>query len=139
MPTNETQILFADDYVQVTLDPKRGLVTYKRTSRPYQSIDEMRAVHRNMAAPLVKLSPKGLVLLFDVRDAPPRNDANFEAEVTKAISEFLPGFRAHAFLVRSAVGRLQVRRLATSRGDSPSSVFSSEPEALAHLGLRDET
>ena len=134
-PTKGPEVLFADDYVEVTLDSARRLVRYKRSSRAFQSVEDMRTVHVNLAAPMKRVSTLAHVILFDVRDAPPRNDATFEAEVTRSISELLPGFRAHAFLVKSAVGRLQVRRLAASRGDSPSLVFSSESEALAHLGI----
>ena len=42
-------------------------------------------------------------------------------------------FRAHAFLVQTAVGSLQVRRLSVAPGVAPNRTFSNEPAALAYL------
>jgi hypothetical protein len=127
--------LFADDYVELTHDTARGLVRYRRTSRPFPSIDVMRAVHGKLSGTLPGATQRPLALLIDVRDAPPRNDAGFESEVTRSMSDFFAAFRARAFLVKSAVGKLQVRRIAASQGGSPGSVFSNESEALEFLGV----
>jgi hypothetical protein len=79
--------------------------------------------------------PTGLKLLIDVRDAPPRNDAAFEAVITRLLEAFIKRFSAHAFLVRSAVGRLQTQRLARQRGNEHPLVFDDEEDALRHLGV----
>lgn len=134
MTAQPLETVFADDYVVVSVDRERSVVRYTRSSRAFPSIDEVRAVHDGVARALAAVSSERLALLIDVREAPPRNDESFEREIAPRIARFVPGFRAHAFLVKSAAGRLQARRLATSSGDSPDAVFSSESEALAHLG-----
>jgi hypothetical protein len=72
---------------------------------------------------------------MDVREAPPRNDAEFEHEMMQRLEAFLPLFAAHAFIIKSAVGRLQTQRLARERGTSAPIMCTSEDEALHALGL----
>jgi hypothetical protein len=74
-----------------------------------------------------------LTLLLDVRDAPPRNDDEFEREIGRALEAFLPRFVAHATLVKSAAGLLQVRRIEKARGPSQRPVFEDEWAAIAYL------
>jgi hypothetical protein len=93
----------------------------------------MRASNEDVAASGAGLLRVSLTLLLDLRDAPPRNDEDFESEATKALARFAPGFKAHAFLVKTAVGRLQATRMTRDRGDT-AQVFVTEAEALAHLG-----
>lgn len=135
MASVDSRVLYSDEYVTVTLDSRIGLVRYSRSPTPYPSLDVMREHSEKTSAAFRSVSTGNLGLLVDIRAAPPRNDDAFEAEVTRALSGLVSRFRAHAFLVKSAVGKLQARRLATSRGDTPDSVFSDEAEALSHLGV----
>ncbi len=130
------RVLFADDHVTVAYDEAHGLVRYARTARPYATIDEMTASHEKLVAALPAFFSKtGLKLLVDVRQAPPRNDDAFEVQVTRLLVTFMQRFSAHAFLVKSAVGRLQTQRLARSRGEGAPSIFDDEAAALRHLGV----
>jgi hypothetical protein len=130
-----SRILFADDHVTVAYDEAHGLVRYTRSGKPYASIDEMTASHDKLVAALPPFFPtSGLKLLVDVRPAPPRNDEAFEAQVTRLLVTFIQRFSAHAFLVKSAVGRLQTQRLARDRGETHPAVFDDETAALRHLG-----
>lgn len=128
-----SRTLHADDYVTVTLDETRRVVHYRRSSAPFPSLEQLRAVNAELAAAVSRVAPESLSILIDVRDAPPRNDEAFEAEVTRAMGTVVSRFRAHAFLTKTAVGGLQIRRLTAARGVSPHVVFSDESEALAHL------
>ncbi len=130
-----SRVLFADAHVTVAYDEGRGLVRYARSTEPFGSIADMTASHDKLAAALPPFFPtSGLKLLIDVRQAPPRNDEAFEAQVTRLLVTFMQRFSAHAFLVKSAVGRLQTQRLARDRGDSHPAVFDDETAALRHLG-----
>jgi len=55
--------------------------------------------------------------------------------VTGLLETFVRRFSAHAFMVKSAVGRLQTQRLARTRGDTHPSVFDDERAALRYLGV----
>jgi hypothetical protein len=77
-----------------------------------------------------------LKLLLDLRAAPPRNDEDFEKEASRALGSFLPTFKAHAVLMKTAVGRLQAQRMTGPERSDRLSIFTSEPEALAHLGVK---
>jgi hypothetical protein len=130
-----SRVLFSDAHVTLALDEARGLVRYARTAEPYASIADMSAAHEKMAGALPPFLPTGLKLLIDVRAAPPRNDEAFESVVTRLLETFIKRFSAHAFLVKSAVGRLQTQRLARTRGDASPSVFDDERDALRYLGI----
>jgi hypothetical protein len=125
------RVLFTDDHVALTLDEEAGLVRYVRTRQRFPSMDVLRLVHEAIVSALPSGSQARLKLLIDVRAAPPRNDEAFEAEIARAFSGFLPRFAAHAVLVKSAAGRLQVQRLRGGRVG----VFETEADALRYLGI----
>ncbi len=128
------RVLFSDAHVTLTLDEESGLVRYVRSGERFPSLDVLRAVHEQIAAAAPIARRERLKLLLDVRQAPPRNDEAFEAEITRALVGFMPRFVAHAVLVKSAAGRLQSQRLARQRGDNMA-VFDEEADALRHLGV----
>ncbi|HEX3598039.1 MAG TPA: hypothetical protein VHU80_23175 [Polyangiaceae bacterium] len=127
------RIVFENAYVTATLQPDASLVRYVRSAMAYPSIEQVQKEHREMLHAMAALEPETLGLLIDLRVAPPRNDEAFESEVTRVVNPLLSRFRAHAFLVRTAVGTLQVRRLSTSNGIPPNNVFSDEAAAMAYL------
>jgi hypothetical protein len=77
--------------------------------------------------------PYGIKLLLDLRRAPPRNDDGFESIINGGIGPFVGRFGRHAVLVRTMVGKLQVKRLAVARGHEDANVFDDEAAALAYL------
>lgn len=125
--------VFSDAYVTVTHDPAAGLFVYTRSTTPYPSVDLFRAHHAALAQALAPLTTEKPSLLFDIRAATPRNDAAFESEVTRAIGTLLSHFARCAFLVRTAVGVLQLRRLAATNGLPPEAVFTDETAARSYL------
>ncbi len=129
-------LLHTDPYVNVTLDD--DIVRYTRSSTAYPSIDAVRACNQQIRVAFAAL-PKGtLAILVDVRNAPPRNDDAFEAEVLEALGALAEQFPVRATLVRTAVGKLQTQRLARARTDSVH-IFSDETAALAFLRAREPT
>jgi hypothetical protein len=131
-----SRVLHSDPHVTVSYDEALGLVRYVRSPVPYASMTEVRAGHGAVVAQVRKLTRAGLSLLVDVRAAPARNDPEFEAEIVHLFQELATKFTAHAILLKSAVGRLQTQRLSRERGAPTSPMFSTEEEALAHLGIR---
>ena len=130
-----SRVLFTDAHVALVFEEARGLLRYTRSREPFASVGDMSVTHEKMAQSLPAFFPTGLKLLIDVREAPPRNDDAFEAAVTRLLEGFIKRFSAHAFVVKSAVGRLQTQRLARTRGDEHPLVFEDEEEALRHLGV----
>jgi hypothetical protein len=130
------RVLFEDRFVSVTFDEGQHLVRYVRTREAYPAVDVMNASNAAIAQAVAWVPRGTLKLLLDLRDAPPRNDDDFENAASKALTGFVPTFRAHAVLMRTAVGRLQAQRMARRDGATPTHVFTTEAEALAHLGVK---
>jgi hypothetical protein len=128
--------LYSDAQVIITFDDDTGIVRYTRSREPYPSLEVIRALHVTINAEIAKLPQGQHSLLVDVRDAPPRNDNPFEAEITKAIGGAAPHFVRRAALVKSVVGSLQVKRIAKARGDDSFPTFSDEAEAIAFLRMK---
>ena len=116
----------------LTFDDEAALVHYKRTNESYASIDALRDCNKKLRSALAALPSGTLAMLVDVRDAPPRNDAAFEAEVLESLRLLAAQFPKRATLVRTAVGKLQTQRLARAREDDVR-VFTDEAEARAFL------
>ncbi len=117
-------------WFRIELDQARGLVRIVRTGEALpREGDAMRRVFVELAEPLAQFA--GQKVLLDLRDGPRggRSDDEFEAQARQAQQTLDRTFRRVAVLVRSAVGKLQVRRLS---GGSRS-VFQDEAEALKYL------
>ena len=127
------RVLFANAHVTVTYDEARAFVRYTRTHAAFATLDELRETHDRIELALPRPMPPNAKLLADVREAPPRNDEVFEAELTRKLERFMRHFAARAVLVKSAVGRLQVQRLGRPFGADGPAVFDDEARALQHL------
>ena len=127
--------LHADDYVTLTIDEAARVLRYKRSSTSYPSLDALRGCNHKLRAVLGKIPSGTHAILIDVRDAPPRNDDAFEAEIVESLRLLAAQFPTRATLVRTAVGKLQTQRLARTR-EGEVRVFTDEAEALAHVTTR---
>jgi hypothetical protein len=125
--------LYEDAHVTITLDDEARLVRYRRSREPYTSLEVLRALNGKLRTVFAALPAGNLRLLLDVRDAPPRNDDAFELEIGGELRALTGRFSLHATLVKSAVGRLQAKRLAQARTEQPIGIFFEEAEALAYL------
>ena len=71
-------------------------------------------------------------LLTDLRDAPSRNDPEFEERFAPYRAQMTRAAAENAVLVRTRVGALQIRRLA-QRDDAALEVFHEDADARAWL------
>lgn len=116
----------------VRLDEETHVVSRIRTGERFDSVAEVEAQYDAVVEALDRVNRTRHVQLVDVRDAPPRNDAQFEEVVRRHHVALYRGFRANALLVQSAVGKLQIKRLLEASG-VVARVFTEESEALAFL------
>jgi hypothetical protein len=116
-------------YFRIVSEPARGLVRIVRTGEAMpKDPGAVQRVFTELAEPLRKFA--GQCALIDLRAGPPgRNDDEFERATRSIQPELARTFSRVAVLVRSAVGKLQVKRI--SRGTSE--VFLDEQEALRFL------
>jgi hypothetical protein len=117
------------------IDRDRAIVRVRRTAEPIASLDAFRTHIPAIRAALAGVDGARHGLLVDLRDGPMRSDPAFESAVRTLREEVFYGFARRATLVRTAVGRLQVTRVAR---ESPApagstAVFMDEAEALAWL------
>lgn len=120
-------------FYRVELDPDGTLVRIERTPRAYEVVGEIEEEAERIGGILDSLGRAGRGLLIDSRRGPtPRPDEAFErahAEVRAAVSR---GFPRVAVLVSSAVGKLQVNRLAQGEGRGAMRAFDREAEAESY-------
>jgi hypothetical protein len=113
-------------------DPERRIIRATRTEVPYADVAEAVRVLEELRSAFEQTAIGARALLIDVRAGPARNDDDFEAAVGRASPLLLKNFVAVAYVVRSAAGRLQVRRMA-SAGRGLGDAFLDEGEAIAYL------
>ena len=115
-------------YFRVEPDAARKLVRVVRTATPMPArTDDVRAAFASL---LPQLTPHfGGRVLLDLRLGPGRNDPEFEAATRDLRTQILSRFARVAIVVRSAVGKLHVKRLSEGEGQ----VFLDEEAALRHL------
>lgn len=121
--------LIANDFVSVWVDESRSMATLKRSAQRPQSIEEIAAAFDQATQAMNRLDRARLGVLIDLRDAPGRNDAEFERAMASRRSELMRGFQSCAILVKTPVGELQVARITREDG-SDAKVFSDEAKAL---------
>lgn len=125
------EILRSKHFV-VTVDEERRILRRARTAAPFESLEEVQTAYAALLQALLPLHRPLYGQLIDARDAPPRNDPAFESVVTSHHEALYTGFRASAVLVKTAAGRLQVRRMLGASGIEPH-VFLDETAALDYL------
>jgi hypothetical protein len=116
----------------LTVDRAAGLVRFERRPVALPDLPVLRARLLAMFDRMDALPRGELGLLIDTRQVIGRSDDEFEAMMDELRPRLVGGFRRIAVLVRSAVGRLQVQRLARTDGVlDRMQVFSDEAEAVA--------
>lgn len=119
-------------HLVVTVDDAARIVTRTRTADRFDSIEEVVSSYEQVVSALDQIDRTRHAQLVDVRLAPARNDPQFEAVVQRYHPALYRGFRANAVLVQSAVGKLQIKRMADVSGVL-SSAFTDEDEARRFL------
>jgi hypothetical protein len=130
--TADIETLWASVEATLTIDRAEGVVRFVRTTQGLPALPELRARMLEMLAVLDRQPRAELGLLVDTRQAIGRSDDDFEAVMNELRPRLVGGFRRIGVLVKTAVGRLQVQRLArTDRIIDRLLVTGDEAEALA--------
>jgi hypothetical protein len=119
----------ASDYFRIEVDAPRRMVRLVRTATPMPLDGEsIERVYEELGRALAGYA--GYRALLDVRAvARGRNDEAFEQVTLRAQQSLARTFSRTAVLVRSAVGKLQVRRMTQGQR----AVFQDEAEAIDFL------
>jgi hypothetical protein len=126
--------LYSGPYAEIVADDSTRIVTFRRTAVPLpvkQPIDpffvQLEEVMKDKLGDRMHWR-----LMIDVREAPSRNDPQYEEAFKRHRPRIFGGFERRAVLVKSAVGLLQVNRLARAAGIEENT-FHDETEARAWL------
>lgn len=120
-----------DPWFVVDHNPADKVYRVARTSKPFADLAEAERAYGAFDL-AISAVPPGSRLFLDLRDAPPRNDPEFEAAVKRVRDRAFARFAKVAVLVRTAVGKLQVQRM--NKGLPPTvGTFDDEDRAFDHL------
>jgi hypothetical protein len=122
-------------YFVVTADDDARILRRTRTSERFPTLEAISSEYDALVAALDTVKRPEYGQLIDARLAPARNDPEFEAIVGQHHAALYRDFRAAAALVKTAAGKLQMRRMFEQSGLAVQ-VFLDEGEALAHLRRR---
>jgi len=132
--TGTIETLWTSVEATLTMDRAEGVVRFVRTTQSLTELPVLRARILEMLHVLDRLPRAQLGLLLDTRQAIGRSDDDFEAVMNELRPRLVGGFRRISVLVKTAVGRLQVQRMArTDRIGDRLMVTSDEAEALAWI------
>lgn len=124
--------LFRNSHLIVIREEGGRVIRARRTSTPFADATDMYAVQ----AQFLKIVPVrdrfAVGVLVDVRDAPMLANDGLEIEAAKVIDAMASDFERSALLVRTAVGALQVRRIARTN-PFRLELFEDEAAAIAYL------
>ena len=127
--------LLTNAHFRLDAYPGERILRVTRTQVAFASKAEVDASCRAVERTLNQQGRATSGMIVDSRDAPGRNDPQFEAWFSPYRKGMILGFLRAAILVRMAVGKLQVERLL--RGDGNASdyarTFVDEAQALAWL------
>lgn len=103
--------LFSGAFWAASHEPIDGLIAFERTPLRITTLAALDAEMVALEQALRSVDRRRTAALFDLRDAPvdPRADAD---ELWARTQPAFAGFRRYAIVVRTAVGKLQVNRLA---------------------------
>lgn len=120
------------EHVVVTEEEGGRVLRFRRTTQPFATVADAKRMYGQVLAVYDRLGRAERGLLVDSRDAPGRNDPEFEAALLEFRSQALPGFAAIAILMKTAVGKLQAQRY-EGKTSNIQFVTDDEASALAHL------
>lgn len=123
------KLLFENDLFRIEHDAAAQLVITRRQPRPLEQAmtDETMRQVLHILRPL-----RGQRLLTDLRATVGNNSPLHEEKAQRLRRHLTELFPVRATVVASAVGRLQVLRMARERGETHQA-FLDEAEAIAHL------
>lgn len=124
--------VFKNKYWSLERSSLKPLLVVQRTELPYAHLDDVRRSFAELLIALNSFQRPRFTLLIDIRLAPFRNDSDYEAASYGEPAALSKDFKRVAVLVRTAAGKLQVRRALQERRVSMH-VFDDEGEVLSYL------
>lgn len=103
-------VLLSDAHFEMVYDDAVRVVSLRRTTAPFSTISQMRDGFEAVNRILDGIGRSTISLVVDTREAPPRNDPDFEKAFAPLRSKMFRGLRRAAVLVATPIGRLQVER-----------------------------
>mgnify|MGYP001628067838 CR=1 FL=1 len=102
--------MYRSQFYELAEDDQESLVWLIRSPAPYRTAGEVRA---EVDAIVRRFQPRhrDFGIIVDMRDAPPRNDPDFEAAMRQLRFSVGRAFARVAVLVATASGEMQVSRL----------------------------
>ena len=125
------EIIYKSPYLFVTRDAEKRLFCAVRSAERLTSEAAEEMLHE-MLLHVPRPLRRGYFLLFDTRQAPVLANPELEQRFAEYGRPFFEGFTKVAAVVRTAVGKLQVTRLARDE-KLKFLVFTDEDEALTWL------
>lgn len=122
--------LLSNPWFELSRMPER-VVRVARTATPFETAEDLERAHQEVGRALDALPRSRLGVLVDLRQAPARNDPEFERLMPGHRRRIFEGFARRAVLVQSAVGKLHVQRHARTDGFPDLKVFTDEAAAFA--------
>jgi hypothetical protein len=126
-------ILLRTPHVTISREPGQSFIRLVRTAEPIRSLADVEVAESVLERAAPKAERAKMGLLMDVREAPMRNDPEFERTIAPRVARLGAGFGRTAVLVRSAIGKLQVARQSRDVTGSAIATFDDENEAVAFL------
>ena len=131
--------LVANEHYVLTAEPGRLILRVTRSSVPFRSADDVNTSCEPVQLALDAAGRGKKCLLIDSREAPARNDPEYEEWFRPHRIRMVLGFKRVAILMRSVVGRLQSERLLRNvdKTDGLVRIFTDETFALSYLRERE--
>jgi hypothetical protein len=128
------RLAISNAYYEVLVHSRGRLVRITRSPVPFPSQAAVEAACLPIHQLLDELERPKVCLLIDSRNAPRRNDPEYEHWFMPHRTRMVAGLRRAAIVLASAVGKLQAERVLRS-DKSPESVraFTDEAAALSYL------
>lgn len=120
--------LFSGTFWSATHEPLSRLVVLTRTAAPVLDLSALGAEATALDAALRSVDRRQTAALLDFRLAPPLSPPVSENDLASRQLWALLGFRCYAFVVQTALGKLQMHRVGRERG-IPYGVFFEVLEA----------
>jgi serine/threonine protein kinase len=132
-------LVIKNEYYEVVVDAPRRLVQVYRSSVPFASAEAVEQACGPIQELLDAMGRSATRLFIDSRQAPSRNDPEYERWFEYHRTRMVSGLLRAAIVLRSAVGKLHAERMLRRDGNYESvRVFTDEEAAMAYL-LEDGT
>lgn len=131
------RVLSEDEFIRIEADDSRRLAIVRRSARPAPGQPDALYHEAIQLLDGDEEARDDWGLIIDVREAVGRNDAGFEQALRPLRQMARARFARVVVLVRSAVGQLQIERLA--REDGISFVVTRDPDRAVLLAVGTES